>query len=431
MGKPKVEISLIIATYNRKELLVPLLLQLEQQTFKNFEVIVSDDGSRDGTVAAVRGLAPALGYPLRVVTQEHLGFRNARARNNGAHIAQGQLLVFIDDDCRPNPLFLASYHQAFAQGHFLAGDILFVPSWEKLAEVLDRHWGTQGLWGANLAISRALFWKIGGFDEDFVNEAGADTDLDRRLSLLGVRRQRVEGAHVYHLGLPGRAGLPNDLYSRVKAHESIIRRNEQRWLALSFDDGPEPAYTIPILDYLYRTGIRATFFVVGEKVCRQPQIIRRMIDEGHEIGNHTFSHRRLRDLPASEILWEIETTEKVLAPFFANQDQGFRPSQPLFRFPYFDSDRQSEAVVESRGYRIIQASVTCPDWLKPGVDQIVYTVLEQAAPKGIILLHDGGGDRRQTVLALPEIVKGLQKRGFRLVTVGELLAFNEPLEKGS
>lgn len=164
-----------------------------------------------------------------VVTQEHRGFRYARARNNGAKLARAPLLAFINDDCLPNPEFLENYRNAFARGPYLRGEIIFVASWDALEQVTDRHLPSQGIWGSNFSIARDLFCDSGGLDEDFVDQTGEDTDLERRLSLLGVVGVEVEGAHVYHLGGSHSGGQPNTLYCEVKVNDPTIRRNVGRW----------------------------------------------------------------------------------------------------------------------------------------------------------------------------------------------------------
>ncbi len=202
------EVSLIISTFNRKHFLLPLLHKLEYQSFKDFEVIVANDGSTDGTVGEVEKLINSLSFELSIVSQENKGYRLAKSRNNAARAAKAKQLVFMDDDCRPDDIFLESYQSCFSDNHLLRGDIIFVSAFEKMDEILFVHSGgpLTALWGANFSISSGLFWEIGGYNEEFINQFGEDGDLQLRLWDRGIDTLPVKGAHVYHLGRPNAGG---------------------------------------------------------------------------------------------------------------------------------------------------------------------------------------------------------------------------------
>ncbi len=224
-GAPVLSLSLIINTYNRRHLLLPLLGAIQRQTLEAFEVVIADDGSSDGTPQSARQLAPSLRYPLKVVTQEDRGFRAAASRNNGARAAAGSQLVFMDDDCLPSDQYLQLYRAARAPETLLRGDIIFVPSFDHLDQALEVKRAADDLWGANFSVPADLFWKIGGFDEDFIDEAGEDTDLHLRLLRAGAADRRVEGAEVWHLGHHHAGGLSRNLFWDQKVHDQSIRRN--------------------------------------------------------------------------------------------------------------------------------------------------------------------------------------------------------------
>jgi peptidoglycan/xylan/chitin deacetylase (PgdA/CDA1 family) len=183
-------------------------------------------------------------------------------------------------------------------------------------------------------------------------------------------------------------------------------------VALTFDDGPS-AWTPAILGELESAHAVATFFVVGEHITGNETILRRMLRDGDALGNHSYSHPVLaRDGPyAHEQI--AETTALIW------QASGYRPC--LFRAPYGATSPELIADARSQGLLTTEWNVDPRDWSQPGVEAIVSTTLQQTRPGSIILLHDGGGIRMQTVEALPSIIRAIRGRGLRFVTVPELL----------
>jgi len=200
-------------------------------------------------------------------------------------------------------------------------------------------------------------------------------------------------------------------------------------VALTFDDGPEPTYTPQILDILKRENAPATFFVIGDNAKNNPRLLRRTYDEGHEIGNHTFTHPNFTDLSETIIRAELNLTELVL-------ESGLGVKSILFRPPYgidHQPDSADEVVLlpipQKLGYLLVGARIDPHDWggeggmPPPPAQKIVDDVLAQAR-KGdgnIIMLHDGGGNRSATVAALPRIIDGLRAQGLQIVPVSELI----------
>lgn len=190
-------------------------------------------------------------------------------------------------------------------------------------------------------------------------------------------------------------------------------------VALTFDDGPDEPYTSQVADILRREGVRATFFEVGEYVQQHPDVTARLLADGNVVGIHSFSHSS--DLPQMDRQQFDQDTSAAEAAF--GQD-GVRPT--LYRAPY---GRMSATMRETLGGRDLLEtgwSLDPRDWSDPGVDEIVRRVVSGAHPGDIVLLHDGkdvqpGGDRSQTVAALPGIIEGLRARGFRFVTAAEML----------
>lgn len=186
-----------------------------------------------------------------------------------------------------------------------------------------------------------------------------------------------------------------------------------RQIALTFDDGPHPKYTHEVIDILERYEIKATFFCVGANISAFPDAIQRMADLGHEIGNHTWSHPYLPDLNPQQLTRQIEETSTAIHQIAQCTPTFFRP-------PY---GSQSPALLSSlliQDVIVALWDIEPLDWAMPGATQISGRVLGGAQPGSVVLMHDGGGDRSQTVAALPEIIEGLLEMGYELVTVSAL-----------
>lgn len=200
-------------------------------------------------------------------------------------------------------------------------------------------------------------------------------------------------------------------------------------LAITFDDGPDPNWTPKILDILKEKNVPATFFVIGLDANRWPQLLRREYAEGHEIGNHTYTHPDWEDprLSPTQIRWELNLTERLIESVVGAKPLMFRPPYGIDHQPEFAEEVSHLPTAQEMGYIIIGQKVDPHDWrqIAPGVPMPAATIVENAlrdAPDGnIILLHDGGGDRTQTVLALPQLIDALRAQGYEFVAVPDLI----------
>ena len=188
-------------------------------------------------------------------------------------------------------------------------------------------------------------------------------------------------------------------------------------VALTFDDGPGEATPL-ILDLLKEAGIRATFFLCGQNVDRLPELARRVVAEGHEIGNHTYSHPHLVWKTPGKIAWDIRRAQDVI-----EHKTGCRPK--LFRPPYGVRWFGLFPILSSLNLTAVMWSVNAVDWRLPA-SRIADRVIGKAKPGSIILLHDGvppgeAGDRRQTAEALEKIIPALRTR-YQFVPVSELFS---------
>lgn len=174
---------------------------------------------------------------------------------------------------------------------------------------------------------------------------------------------------------------------------------------LTFDDGPDPRWTPQVLALLRRYDAKATFFAIGRSVEQHPALARRIIRDGHMLGNHTYSHADLTQLTASRFFLEVDRTRDAI-----RRATGVTPT--LLRPPYGAVSRATRALAAARGYRVSLWDVDPQDWRRPGAGAIVGTVLAGVRPGANVLFHDGGGDRSQTLAALRELLPVLAARGY-------------------
>jgi peptidoglycan/xylan/chitin deacetylase (PgdA/CDA1 family) len=189
-----------------------------------------------------------------------------------------------------------------------------------------------------------------------------------------------------------------------------------KFIAITYDDGPHPQNTPRLLDILRARNVKATFYVIGRSVDLYPQIVRRTVAEGHEIGNHSYTHRLMSKLGDSEVRSEMSRTADSVMRAGGVRMKTMRP-------PYGGLlQRQRELVHQEYGYPTILWSVDPLDWKRPGASVITSRILENTAPGGIVLAHDL---HAQTVDSMPATLDGLLRRGFQFVTVSQLIAMKQ------
>jgi peptidoglycan-N-acetylglucosamine deacetylase len=208
---------------------------------------------------------------------------------------------------------------------------------------------------------------------------------------------------------------------RLRTPWVISGGKRKRLVALTFDDGPGP-YTVRVLDQLRRLRAPATFFEIGSMVRSFPAVARLVRERGYPIGDHTESHPLLARLPATFQGQEITTGAKIIAKATGQYPDMFRP-------PYGSFNEATVRELTRRKMLMVLWDVVPSDFARPGAKVIVSRVLASVKPGSIILLHDGGGDRSQTIAALPGIVRGLRKRGYTFVTIPRLMRESPPTER--
>ena len=203
--------------------------------------------------------------------------------------------------------------------------------------------------------------------------------------------------------------------------ESAKLSPEQKVIALTFDDGPWPESTAQVLDILKKNQIKGTFFVVGENVKNFPNLLKQEIAEGHVIGNHTW-HHWYQFLNPQAAAYEIDHTEDIIFKTTGLKTNLFRPPGGVMHNGVVDYARNSK-------YAIILWSSDSVDYSRPAVSRLISNVFREAKPGGIVLMHDGGGNRSRTVQALPEIIANFRNQGYRFVTIPELLQIQDKNQK--
>jgi cellulose synthase/poly-beta-1,6-N-acetylglucosamine synthase-like glycosyltransferase/peptidoglycan/xylan/chitin deacetylase (PgdA/CDA1 family) len=211
-------------------------------------------------------------------------------------------------------------------------------------------------------------------------------------------------------------------------------RMPARTVALTFDDGPDPAWTPKILDVLAKHHVPATFFVVGSQVARNPELTRRIAREGHEIGAHTFTHPDLAEVAGWRRDLEDSQTQLAIAYATGRSTSLMRPPYSSFADALTDADYRTVRTVGAQGYLTVLDDVDSEDWKRPGVPAIVRNATPPDGRGAIVLMHDAGGNRAQTVAALDRLIPELAGRGYRFSTVtgalaGQVGAANPPAAK--
>jgi cellulose synthase/poly-beta-1,6-N-acetylglucosamine synthase-like glycosyltransferase/peptidoglycan/xylan/chitin deacetylase (PgdA/CDA1 family)/spore germination protein YaaH len=305
----------------------------------------------------------------------------------------------------------------------------------------------------NLGIRTFALWRLGSEDRslwsiwDNPTEANAEQKLKNIPPGQDVDREGYgEILYVQHQPSPGEREVKMDPVSRLITSEKVTELPEPyevsqngakpRQVAITFDDGPDPEFTPRILDVLKRENAPATFFLIGMEVQKYPGLAKRIYEEGHAVGNHTFTHPDISDLSRRHMDIELNATERLFAAKLGIKPLYFRPPYSIDQEPDVGEQVRPLEMVQEMHFITVGSKIDPNDWQRGRTaGQITAAVLEQAdqaATTGcetrlplscgnIILLHDGGGDRSATVKALPQIIEGLRAKGFQIVSVEQLI----------
>ena len=199
-----------------------------------------------------------------------------------------------------------------------------------------------------------------------------------------------------------------------------------RTIALTFDDGPDPVWTPKILEVLRRNHVHATFFVVGTQVAAHPEILRQIVADGDQVGVHTFTHADLGRVPAWRQSLELNETQLVVAGATGQTTSLLRPPYSSTNDALDNAEWAAVRDAANQGYLTVLTTLDSEDWRRPGVDHIIANATPKGSAGQVLLMHDAGGDRAQTVAALEQLLPRLTAQGFTFETVGDAVGMASP-----
>jgi cellulose synthase/poly-beta-1,6-N-acetylglucosamine synthase-like glycosyltransferase/peptidoglycan/xylan/chitin deacetylase (PgdA/CDA1 family)/spore germination protein YaaH len=322
----------------------------------------------------------------------------------------------------------------------------------------ERHqvWFLDGVTALNemraarqLGLKTFVFWRLGKEDPTLwsvwdhpsapdaqnnlkVVPPGQDVNTDGYGDILRVVGRPANGQRTISMDSENFTITDERMPAYPRSYTIQLYGYEPKKLALTFDDGPDPKWTPKILDILKRENVKGTFFVIGQQAEDNVGLLQRYVREGHEIGNHTFTHPDISEISPRQLELELNLTERLFASTLGLQPLYFRPPYSIDQEPDTNDQAAPIDLVEQMGYTIIGDKIDTEDWNehpKKSPEEITNGVLAQLdAMKdrpwfrgSVILMHDGGGDRSATVAALPLLIDTLRAKGYEIVPVSELL----------
>lgn len=304
-------------------------------------------------------------------------------------------------------------------------------NWNEL-NVLKRL-GIQDMAMWRLGTEDSGFWadlaafRKGGLPDLATTKTAGSADVEGSGEILRITATPRDGHRAIRFDKDGM--IRGEAYQSLPTPYVVQRAggSDPKRLALTFDDGPDPTWTPKILAELEAAHVPGTFFVIGENALGSPGLLQRIVADGDELGNHTYTHPNLANAGPGQTRLQLNATQRLVEAYTGR-------SMTLFRAPYFGDaepttpDELSPALeAQKAGYTVVGLHVDPNDWQRPGTDSIVRQVIDQvhtASPTNatnVILLHDGGGDRAQTVAALPQIIATLKGEGYTFVTASQLV----------
>jgi cellulose synthase/poly-beta-1,6-N-acetylglucosamine synthase-like glycosyltransferase/peptidoglycan/xylan/chitin deacetylase (PgdA/CDA1 family)/spore germination protein YaaH len=264
------------------------------------------------------------------------------------------------------------------------------------------------------AINEEILHKINNINSIAVTQVGSG-------EFLTIEDTRTDGSRAFLLD---ESDQLTETYNELPSYLTVCHQGNGKddEVVISFDDGPDTKWTPQILDVLQAKGIKAAFFMVGMQMEDHPNLVRRIIAEGHEVGLHTYTHPNLALVSEERIRLELNATQRLLETISGRSTILFRPPYNADSRPTLPAEVLPLKIVQEMGYLTVAEDIDPEDWEKPTVEEILERIkLARLEGGKIILLHDAGGDRTQTLAALPAIIDYLANRGDQIVSLGRLL----------
>jgi len=230
---------------------------------------------------------------------------------------------------------------------------------------------------------------------------------------LAINALGVAGTRLEHLGALSKIVTKRQVIKRP-IPTVLVKTDEPppKMIALTFDDGPG-TQTLAIADALKREAVPATFFLLGQQVKKYPAIAKRLVDDGHVVGNHSFDHSKLTRLDEAGVQQQLAWTQSVIMRAAKRKPYWMRP-------PGGHANPVVLALARKLKLHSINWDIDSRDWTKPGFKPIAQKIIREARPGAVVLMHDGGGDRTGTLKALPYIIRSLRQQGYNFVTLDDM-----------
>lgn len=289
---------------------------------------------------------------------------------------------------------------------------------------LVRQYGAEGIAFWRLGSEDKAIWDLLKGDKNAVSKMLQVTspipEYEGKGEILYVAEKSKTGSRSIVQG--SRDWIEKVDYQSPSAPLQVRRygKTGEKKISLTFDDGPDSTYTTQILDILKEHNVKASFYITGRNGVLNPGLVERLYKEGHEVGNHTYSHPHLGQIHPLLVQLELHSTQRLFQAFTDHTMTTFRPPYQVESEPQtLDEIRAMERGREFE-YTMISKNIETFDWQKPSSEQITSRIMQQLKLGHVILLHDAGGDRSTTVEALPVLIKKLKADGYQFVTASEL-----------